>query len=321
MDFDYTVLTETIHRIKIYEHGFAHLELNGVVIHDVSEDAESAGLHPDLKKYLRVSEELANGMTLVLSADYDDIRQIRYSIALKILFIALVFVLTFSLLVIYMVKRIVKPLKELTSASVKISGGDYDVEIAHSNIREINQLSTTFENMILNLREHKNLQHRLAHRDSLTGLRNTTSYKGWVIEFEKKIAQGEASFGIAVLDINNLKEINDTFGHNLGNELIVTASRIICDTFKKSPVFRIGGDEFLVILQNRDLADKDALFADLDSECGSTQIEKDGIRFPVSIAKGFSEFDPERDTRFSEVFERADSEMYKNKKLMKKASN
>ena len=48
---------------------------------------------------------------------------------------------------------------------------------------------------------------------------------------------------------------------------------------------------------------------------------EDLVRFPVSIAKGFSEFDPDKDTHFSEVFERADSEMYKNKRIMKVSNN
>ena len=321
MDFDYSVLTEIVHKIKIYENGFAHLEINNKVIHDGSEIGDVAISRDNAEDYLMVSEVLANGMTLVLSADYDDIRQIRYDIGFKILFIVLFFAIAFSLIVVFMVKRIVKPLKKLTDASIKLSNGNYDVKIDHSNIREIKLLSTSFEKMIINLREHKELQHRLSHRDSLTGLRNTTSYKSWMIEFDTKIQSGNTSFGIAVFDINNLKKINDTYGHMYGNELILTASRIICDTFKRSPVFRIGGDEFCVILQGRDLEDKQALFERFDSTCLATYVVKDNVRFSVSIAKGFSEFYPGKDTQFSDVFERADSKMYKNKRDMKIANN
>ena len=171
--------------------------------------------------------------------------------------------------------------------------------------------------MIMNLREHKKLQHRLAHRDSLTGLRNTTSYNGWIIEFDKRIKDRDVSFGVAVFDINYLKEINDAHGHVFGNELIVTVAGIIASTFKRSPVFRIGGDEFCVILQNRDLADMEKLFDILDSKCEETYVNKDNVRFPVSVAKGFSKFDPDTDTQFADVFKRADIEMYRNKRWMK----
>ena len=320
MDFDYKVLSEIVQNIKIYENGYSYLEINNEI---VTGSADNQGIGDNSKEYLRVSADLINGMTLVLSASYDDIRQIRYDIGFKILFIVLLFALVFSLLVTLTVKKIVKPLKELTDASIKLSNGDYGVKIAHSNIREINLLSTTFENMIMNLREHQNLQYRLAHRDSLTGLRNTTSYQGWVAEFDQKIKEGGVTFGVAVLDINYLKKINDTHGHIIGNELIATVAKIISDTFKRSPVFRIGGDEFCVILQNRDLEDMKKLFDAFDYECATTYIDvgKDNEKFPISIAKGYAEYKAsEGDTRFADVFERADNEMYRNKRLMKEAN-
>jgi diguanylate cyclase (GGDEF)-like protein len=319
MDFDYTVLTEIIHEIKIYENGFAHLELDNVIILDGTESATSAASRDDSNDYFRVSEVLVNGMTLVLSADYDDIRQIRYDIAFKIVFIVILFALVFALFVSFMVKQIVKPLKKLTDASILLSNGDYNAKIEHSNIREINLLSTAFENMVANLREHESRQHTLAYRDSLTGLRNTTSYKIWCADFDAKIRDGGVAFGVAVFDINLLKETNDRYGHIYGNELIATSSRIICDTFKKSPVFRIGGDEFCVILQNRDLSDINNLFESFESKCENTCIDKDNVTLRISVAKGFSVFDPDKDTKFSDVFERADTAMYRNKKLMKKA--
>lgn len=321
MDFDYTVLTEIIHNIKIYENGFAHLELNNMIIHAPSENTKGTVSHENSKDYLRSSKVLTNGMTLVLFADYDEIRHIRYEIAFKILFILLFFAFIFSFFAIFSVKRIVKPLKELTDASVKLSMGNYDVDIAHSNIQEIYLLSTAFENMLMNLREHKKLQHLLSHRDSLTGLRNTTSYKRWVADFNQKIQEDDFSFGVAVFDVNNLKKINDTYGHILGDELITTTAKIVSDTFKRSPVFRIGGDEFCVILQNKDLANKNELFENFDSQCAMTYIENGNLKIPVSIAKGFSKFDCKTDSKFIDVFKRADNEMYKNKRDMKNSSN
>ncbi len=320
MDFDYTVLTEQIHQIQIYENGHAHLTLDDLVIHTGSEVHTDDHSHEESEEYLEVSEDLVNGMTLVLFASYKDIRAIRYEIIRQIVISVLLLTLIFSLIVIFMVRKAVSPLKKLTDASVKISNGDYDIEIPHGNTYEVEQLSLAFEVMRMNLREHEKFQHLLAYRDSLTGLRNTASYKKWTADFDKKIHEGDVSFGIVMLDLNDLKEANDTYGHDIGNELIVAAARLISDTFKRSPVFRIGGDEFAVILQERDLEDRDTLFEKFEAELTNTFVKTSDTAIPLSIAKGFSLFDPTTDTQCSDVFHRADDEMYKNKKIMKMAA-
>ena len=316
MDFDYTVLTDKVHNIKIYENGFAHLEFEGADVYN-ADHAEDAKLHENPEKYLSVSKELRNGMTLIISASYNDIRRIRYDIALKILFVVLLLAVLFSLVAILVVRRIVYPLKNLTEASVKLSNRDYDVEIVHSNTYEIKLLSTAFENMAMHLKEHEKIQHLLAYRDSLTGLRNTNSYWAWINDFDKEIETKEIDFGVLVFDINYLKETNDRYGHDVGNKLIVSAARVISDIFKRSPVFRIGGDEFLVILQNRDLDDLQELLKKFDEECFNEIVTTDKENIPVSIAKGFARFDSKKDTNFIDVFNRADDAMYENKREIK----
>ena len=316
MDFDYAVLIDRVHEIRIYENGFAHLEVEDMIIHhdDLEADIDVSDLPGE---YLQVSEELANGMKLVLSASYDDMKQIRYDIAYKILFAMLLLVAVFSFIVFLIVRRIVDPLKKLTEASKKLSNGDYDVEIVESDTYEIKLLSTAFENMTQHLREHEKRQRMLAYRDSLTGLRNTTAYNGWVADFEKDLADRNKDFGVLVLDLNYLKEMNDMHGHDAGNKLIISAARLISDTFKRSPVFRIGGDEFLVILQNRDLKECEELFASFDLDCANTFVQTEKEKIVLSIAKGFSRYDPAVDKHFVDVFNRADEEMYKNKRKMK----
>lgn len=312
MDFEYQVLTDKVDEIKIYENGFAYLELDGLIIHN---DDIHTSKHPsDIRNgYLLVSEELVNGMTLVLAASYDDMKQLRYDISLKIIITTLILTTLFSLIVIFMVKRIVKPLKELTMASEKLANGDYDVEIVNSDTYEIKLLSKAFENMTMHLREHEELQYLLAYRDSMTGLRNTTAYKAWINDFNKEIQNGNNNFGLIVFDINYLKETNDKYGHDTGNKLIIEAAKIISDAFKRSPVFRIGGDEFLAVLQKSELENYEELLIKFDIECSKTYIENN----PISIARGFAKYEIGKDTEFVDVFNRADDEMYKNKRKMK----
>jgi diguanylate cyclase (GGDEF)-like protein len=89
--------------------------------------------------------------------------------------------------------------------------------------------------------------------DALTGVKNRHSY----LEAEKKInrliaEKNQPPFALAILDVNDLKKINDTAGHQAGDDCLRQACRIICKTFKHSPVFRIGGDEFAVLSQGED---------------------------------------------------------------------
>ena len=120
-----------------------------------------------------------------------------------------------------------------------------------------------------------------------------------------------------MLDINYLKETNDRFGHDVGNKLIVKAGSIISGTFKRSPVFRIGGDEFLVILQNRDLEDLEELLEKFDNECSNESVSVEEGNIPISIAKGFARYDFSKDSNFVDVFNRADDAMYENKREIK----
>ena len=315
MDFDYNALSDRVHAIEIYENGYAHLEIDGEVIHSGDRVLDEETIH-DSNKYLRVSKELKNGMTLVLSASYDDIRQIRYEIGFEILFVVLILSALFTAIVIFAVRKIVAPLKKLTDQSVKLSNGDYRVEFLHSNITEIELLNTAFENMATHLHEREKELRFSANRDSLTGLRNVTSYKRWVEEFDKEIENQTAKFGVVVFDLNRLKETNDTYGHDVGDKLIVTAAKVISDVFKRSPVFRIGGDEFLAILKHGDLEDCEKLFAQLDLECAETYVEERG-EIPISIARGFAMFDSDKDFHFNDVFKRADNAMYENKRKSK----
>lgn len=158
----------------------------------------------------------------------------------------------------------------------------------------------------------------LAHKDSLTGLRNKTAYDNEVRRIEWALADGKTNFGIAVIDLNYLKRINDTYGHEQGNIAIKRLSRIVCVIFAHSPVFRIGGDEFAVILKNDDLKNVDALVEKFNSAL--EEISQDDSLEPwerISAAIGIALYDPLRDNNLTNVFKRADKAMYTRKKEMK----
>ena len=154
----------------------------------------------------------------------------------------------------------------------------------------------------------------MARRDSLTGTRNITAYN----EYEKELQQiiddktGEL-FGIIMCDLNDLKIINDTQGHKAGDEYIKNACKLICRTFAHSPVFRVGGDEFAVVLKDQEFADRENLVSTFRKHV------EEHIRMgqgPV-IATGLAVYQPNSDESVEDIYKRADERMYENKSHLK----
>lgn len=154
----------------------------------------------------------------------------------------------------------------------------------------------------------------MARRDELTGVKNSNAYKEYIDSIDDKIASGaeDIEFGVVMCDINNLKSINDTRGHNSGDEAIQATSRLICKVFQHSPVFRVGGDEFVVILSGNDYDRREQL---LDVFKENTDANRRMLSGPV-IASGMSVFCKD-DKRFLDVLKRADQLMYENKTELK----
>lgn len=166
------------------------------------------------------------------------------------------------------------------------------------------------------LQKYINYINGLAYRDGLTGAKNKTAYQEAVKRLEEQIHTGLPSFAVMVLDLNGLKEVNDTYGHDFGDMLIIDASRLICKSFPHSPVFRVGGDEFVVILSGGDFEQ----YLQLLKRFGQAVDEHNRNVRPgshISIARGIAIFNSTSDLTFGDVFKRADNAMYQNKATMK----
>lgn len=153
-----------------------------------------------------------------------------------------------------------------------------------------------------------------AYTDSMTGVGNKTAYLDLVKRLNKKIEKKTASFAIAVFDVNGLKKVNDNLGHEYGDMIICDTALIIKRVFANSHVFRIGGDEFITILEGR-YTDKYIieLFKDMDNELASFNENEKTYEMTLSFSKGASVFRAESDSDYQTVFKRADEAMYANK--------
>ncbi len=156
---------------------------------------------------------------------------------------------------------------------------------------------------------------QMARRDELTGIKNKNAFTEFSerIDSEIQIENKHLQFAVLICDLNDLKKINDTRGHSFGDEAIQRTSRMICDIFKHSPVFRIGGDEFAALLTDKDFENCSKLLKELKKESFENLRSRTG---PV-VACGLGVYNPESDKSFDDVFKRADTEMYENKKEVK----
>lgn len=151
----------------------------------------------------------------------------------------------------------------------------------------------------------------MAVRDELTGVKNKHAYVDFETKLNEQIETGDKTeFAIVICDINDLKVVNDTQGHRAGDAYIRKACAIICNVFKRSPVFRIGGDEFAVICQGFDYEHLDELIEELNEINAANKSKGD-----VQIACGMSRF--KGDLSVEVVFERADHMMYEHKTRLK----
>lgn len=160
-----------------------------------------------------------------------------------------------------------------------------------------------------------NTARRLAYTDALTGARSKLAYVEKQDQLDADIADGRISeMGVAVFDVNDLKQTNDTKGHNVGDAYIVSACRLIGGIFSHSPVYRVGGDEFVVILEGDDYRNRAALMAAFDR-----QNEENRKKGEAVVSGGMAEYHPKQDNSYRRVFDRADFRMYERKNALKES--
>ena len=190
--------------------------------------------------------------------------------------------------------------------------------ISHTSVLEgeKNEYRKKLEETLLRELEQKQelgSARRLAYTDPLTGVKSKRAYLEAIERIDKGVSDGSIDeFEVIVFDLNGLKTVNDTLGHEEGDRYIKEGSAIICGTFCHSPVFRIGGDEFVVILEGTDYLKRDILIAEFEE-----LIEENQRSGKVVVSSGMDEFDLSCDTSFSSVFERADKKMYERKCYLK----
>ena len=167
------------------------------------------------------------------------------------------------------------------------------------------------------IRRMNKLENR-AYRDTLTGLQNRTAYYEYNDVLNRKEDAGDADFSIVMIDINYLKRVNDTYGHEQGNLYLQHAADLIRKAFGEEHVYRIGGDEFVVILEGKAQEGAEDRIRAMKDEAAKLQADESLQPWEkVSAAAGMAKYEKGRDASTEEVLRRADEAMYRDKIAMK----
>lgn len=252
------------------------------------------------------------------------------------LILLLIAVILFTAEVVIIQKWVTKPIDELSHCAEKFAYKTEDdrrnnIELLEKvNIHTGDEIETVYEmlknvatdsymatanlslaiNDILDKDEQISEISKQAYQDSLTNVGSSSAFRRECEMLDEEIEEDMAKFGLIIFDINNLKYVNDTCGHDRGNDYIKGCCKIICEHFKHSPVFRIGGDEFAVVLRSRDYAEREELLRAVEEEFEKAYHNPDARPWErYSASAGIAVFTP-GDGSAHQVLKRADEQMY-----------
>ena len=238
----------------------------------------------------------------------------------------------------------IRPLKKLTNVAttydsdnpkqsheslqtLNLHGNDEISDLAASvkrmendSYERFNALLDTNRQLIISREETKKME-ILANQDGLTGVHNKIAYNSEVARIHEQIKNGEkVEFAIVMVDLNYLKDTNDSFGHDTGDMVLIKLASLVCDVFKLSPVYRIGGDEFVVVCRGKDYQRVSVLVEQFKNRIDNADKSANHDAEHISAAIGYAVYNPKQDQEVDDVFRRADNAMYQNKRQLKNPS-
>lgn len=337
IEIDYSTISGQVDNISLYKNGYAFIDdPEGRLIYHPRIDVTAPENQPEAPEailsddtFVRYRFEgmdkmavrlpLKNGMRLNVSVPLSEIDIVWKRWIFQIFFVSSIMMIFFIYATLEYTRHFTEPLRELTEAAEKVNRGDYNCRLDYNGDDEVGTLTRAFSSLIDHLQVYISDLNDLAYADALTSVHNKGAFDIFTqnLQLQVQDAEKRPEFAVCIFDCNNLKTINDRYGHDMGNIYIKSASAIICEVFGHSPVFRVGGDEFAAILQGQDYENRDELLRDFDEACRRKRSEAEEIWEKVDVARGMAVYDPETDEAVNEVTRRADKLMYENKLMQK----
>ena len=274
-------------------------------------------------------------MTAVRAVQAQRIVRMFIYLTVTVILIAIAIALLVQFMFIKPLTRITNAAKSFNNQDPKMSHDQFDnLNInTHDELEDLSNSLKEMENGVVerfdelieinkalsNSEKKRAKMTELANRDALTGVGSKTAYDYQVEKINKMISDNEPlEFSVTMIDLNYLKVINDQFGHAAGDEALIKLASTICLTFTHSPVYRVGGDEFVVLSRNSDYQRIDALVNEFKEKMSRYASDQSVIDVDhISAAIGYALYNKDKDKSFEDVFKRADKRMYECKWIMK----
>ncbi|SFC49009.1 diguanylate cyclase domain-containing protein [Butyrivibrio sp. YAB3001] len=339
IEIDYSAMAKEVDSIRFYDNGYAFLsDAEGTLFYHPYIDV--ANLTSDAKKQMPYNNKaesssvryvydgilkeavwlpLSNGMYLNITVPLNETQGEWRGLIVNISICAVIALVASGIFLVFSLGLITKPLEALTEAAEKVDKGNFDVNISYNKDDEIGRLTKSFKKLSGNMKAHITALNEQAFIDSLTHVRNKGAFLLAIEELQEQINNGsiDPNFALGEFDCDGLKRINDEYGHDKGDIYLQRACHAISDVFKRSPVYRVGGDEFFIILKNEDFHNLEFLLGRLDIVIDNINATAESPWEQVSLSKGFAIYDPAEDNIVQKMMQRADMLMYENKRERK----
>ena len=339
IEIDYSTMAEQVESIRLYNDGYAFLTKadGSLIFHpridlahlpeaEVPATPEGLLSESTFTDYTFNNEKkeaawlrLSNGMRLYVSVPARETDGEWEQLIRIICFAAAGMVLLTVLLTWIVTRKITKPLKQLTEAAKLTDEGNYDFKLDYDGKDEVGALTKSFKRLADHMKAHISDLNKRVYVDALTSVRNKGAFANYIEEMQAKLENGQedGEFAICVFDCDDLKAVNDLYGHDKGDLYLKSATRMICKVFQHSPVFRIGGDEFAAILRNEDFRNREALIALFEKTTAELCSKAENRWEQVHVAAGVAVYQPDLDRTVMDTVRRADKVMYANKRMYK----
>lgn len=334
IEIDYSTMAEQVDNITLYDNGYAFInDAEGTIIyHPRMSVEELSENHPKVPDGLLSNDTfinytydgvekqavwlpLSNGMRLNVTVPVSEINASWQKWIFETVVIFGVLLVMFIALIMHFSEHITKPLRELTEVAKQVDRGNYDATLDYAGHDEVGILTRTFNNLVAHLKTYISDLNDLAYADALTSVHNKGAFDIYMKNLQERLQDSDDApeFAVCIFDCNGLKAINDRYGHEKGDIYLKTACSLICEVFNRSPVFRIGGDEFAAVLLNADFDNREALIDLFDQDCAEKRQASEFAWEQVDVARGMAVYDPEDDGSADDTVRRADKLMYENK--------